>query len=230
VLTPYDFLSYALIVATVLAASSNRTTATVVFAAAAVATRESGALVVAIIAASCITSRPATGNARRANHPGWTPTWRAALHSRPLWAAAVGSLSTYATLKIAMRQTAHLTVLQHVELKSNLTGGSAWGIALAVGLLSAARWTTGPLRAEDRARRRLLWLLALQYLAVLFIGASWDEAPRLIMPLVIGETLLIIDARSTTGLTTRATPRGRRRFDAIRTRRPKAVGQSNDLT
>jgi hypothetical protein len=183
--TPYDFLSYALIVAAVVAAFSGRTLTTAALVVAAVATRESGLLVIAIIAASCVTSGRVISRS----------TWEAARRKRPLWAAAVSGIGTYLLLKTTMRQSGTVALLQRVDMKSNLTAHALWAIALAAGMLVAERWVVGRLDAVDRARRRLLWLLALPYIGVVFVGAIWTEAPRLVIPLVIGEALLAMQAR-----------------------------------
>jgi hypothetical protein len=184
VLTPYDFLADALIVATVVAARSGRALAAAVLVATAVATRESGLLAVAVIAAACLTTRGADGELSRRRY-------------RAFWCAALSGVATYVTLKLVFRQAGTVTIFQHVAVASNLSGSALWGIAVAVALVLIERWAIGPLRPEERRRRRVLWALALPYLAVLFVGAIWSEAPRLVMPLVIGETLLVLESRST---------------------------------
>jgi hypothetical protein len=190
VLTPYDFLSYALIIATVVVAGAGRTIATAGLAAAAVATRESGFLAVAIIAC-CAGMENAVGDGRG---PGGSAAWRVAARHRPLWAAAGAASATYTVLKIMMRHGRGLTLFQHVGLRANLTPGSVWAVALAAASLAAGRWAAGPARAAVRTRRRVLWLAALPYLVVVAIGSNWQEAPRLVMPLVLGEAVLAVTA------------------------------------
>jgi hypothetical protein len=195
VLTPYDFLSYALIIATVVAAGSGRIVATAVLAAAAVATRESGLMAVAIIAASCVVTQDSDRSCvARGRTAAWGSTWRGAARYRPLWAAAAAGVITYAVLKTVLRDGGGLMLFQHVALRANLTAGTAGAIALAAGLVAAGRWAAGPAPAVVRIRRRVLWPLALPYLVVLAFGSSWGEAPRLVMPLVLGEALLAIGA------------------------------------
>jgi hypothetical protein len=105
-------------------------------------------------------------------------------------------LTTYAVLKTLLGQGRGLTLFQHVGLRANLTSGSMWAVALAAALVAAGRWAAGPAATAVRARRRVLWLAALPYLVMLAIGSSWAEAPRLVMPLVLGEALLAVAAVS----------------------------------
>jgi hypothetical protein len=195
VVTPYDFLSYALIIATVLAADAGRPLATALLAAAAVATRESGLLAIAIIAASCVATEPEPapfdGGERR---PGRMAAWRSAGRTmaghRPLRAAALAGVTTYVVLKAAYPDGRGLVVFQHIPLQANLTSGTVKPLVIAAGLVVAGRWATRPAGTQPRARRRVLWLLALPYFVMLAIGSVWSEAPRLVMPLVLGEALL----------------------------------------
>jgi hypothetical protein len=201
VLTPYDFVSYALIIATVMAARSGRTMVTAGLAAAAVATRESGLLAVAIIAASCVADGWAArdpGGAGRSR--AWTSTWRAVARHRPLWAASVAAFGTYAALKITLRHGGGLTLFQHDGWRANFTTGSAWALAVAAGLVLAGRWATGAAGETVRRGRRVLWTLSVPYLVVLAIASSWGEAPRLVMPLVLGEVLLAVGSAPGAGV------------------------------
>jgi hypothetical protein len=183
VLTPYDFLSYALIIAAVVVADSGGWVPTAVLAAAAVATRESGLLVIAVLLASCV------------GVDSWRSTCRIAACHRPLWAATIAGLTTYVALKTAFPDRGGLALFQHVPLRTNLTLGTAEAIVLAAGLVVACRWAAGPSGPLLRTRRRVLWLLAMPYLAIVAIGGIWIEAPRLVMPLVIGEVLLAVGAQ-----------------------------------
>jgi hypothetical protein len=195
VLTPYDFLSYALIIATVVAAGSGRTVVTAVLAAAAVATRESGLLAVAIIAATCVVIPEAGGSRANLGLIGaWLSTCLVAARHRPLWAAAAGGGTTYTVVKIVFCAGGGVNLFQHVALGANLTPGAVGALALAAGLVAAGRWAARPVADAVRARRGVLWLLALPYLAVLAMASNWGEAPRLVMPLVLGEALLAVDA------------------------------------
>jgi hypothetical protein len=202
VLTPYDFLSYALIVATVVAAGSGRTVVTAGLAATAVATRESGLLVIAIILASCAASDPAFGGAQIPAWRGaWRSMWGAAARHRPLWAAAGAALSMYVVLKVVYRSGGGVILFQHVGLRENLTARSGCAIALAGVLVAAGRWASGPASAVLRLRRRVLWMLALPYLVVVALGGIWGEAPRLVVPLVLGEALLAVNTTAAAPVT-----------------------------
>jgi hypothetical protein len=193
VVTPYDFLSYALIIATVVAADAGRPLATALLAAAAVATRESGLLAIAIIAASCVASEPEpvdAGGRRPGAMEAWRSAGRAMAGHRPLHTAALAGVITYVALKVAYPGGRGLVLFQHIPLQANLTSGTVKPVVIAAGLVVAGRWATRPAGAEQRARRRVLWLLAVPYFAILAIGSVWSEAPRLVMPLVLGEALL----------------------------------------
>jgi hypothetical protein len=126
--------------------------------------------------------------------PGGSGAWRVAARHRPLWAAAGAASATYAVLKIMLRHGRGLTLFQHVGLRANLTPGSVWAVALAAAFVAAGRWAAGRAGTAVRARRRVLWLAALPYLMVVAIGSNWQEAPRLVMPLVLGEALLAVTA------------------------------------
>lgn len=195
VLTPYDYLSYALIIATVLAAERGRTGRAVVLMVAAMATRESAFLVLPILAAERLSSPSADSAAR-------SKRWRHSLADTvtdPRW-LAVGAAggATYLVLKVGLRPAKGVTLFQGAPWADNLGWGAVGGIALAVTLVVVARSVFG--RGGDRLlidRRRLMWLVSLPYLVVLFIGSSWGEAPRLVMPMVIGEALLATAAGCT---------------------------------
>lgn len=188
VLTPYDFLSYALIVATVLAAHAGRSAAAGLLAAAAVATRESGLLAIAIIVASCVGIESRGG--RSGAIGAWRSTGRNIAGHRPLRAVALAGVTTYVVLKAAYGDSRGFALFQHIPLRTNLTSGTVKPALIAAGLVTAGRWATPPPGAVLRARLRVLWLLALPYFAVVAIGGVWLEAPRLVMPLVLGEALL----------------------------------------
>lgn len=194
-LTPYDLASYALIAATFVAAETQKTLATALLAAAAVSTRESGLLVIAIIFAACALAPSDVGGTSPA---GWTAPWRSslanALRRRSLWAATVACLATYLVLKVSTRQSTGLILFRHVAFRSNLTADSFFAAALAAALVVLGRLSVRPAGETLRARRRVLWTFALPYLVVLAIGSRWTEAPRLVMPLVVGEVLLAISS------------------------------------
>lgn len=190
VLTPYDFLSYALIIATVLAAEAGRSVATALLVAAAVATRESGLLAIAVIIASCVTVEGDDSNRHLRAMRAWRSTGRAVARHRTLRAATLAGVTTYLVLKTAYRGGRGLDLFQHISLRANLAGGTAKPVLIAAGLVVAGRWGTHPSPAVLRARRRVLWLVAMPYFAIVAIGGVWSEAPRLVMPLVIGEALL----------------------------------------
>jgi len=45
-------------------------------------------------------------------------------------------------------------------------------------------------RREMVVRRRLVWLLSAPYLVVCIVWGIWSEAPRLLMPLILGECMI----------------------------------------
>jgi hypothetical protein len=198
VVTPYDFLSYALIIATVVAADAGRPLATALLAAAAVATRESGLLAIAVIAASCVATEPESVDAAAGRRPGVMEGWRSAGRTmaghRPLRAAALAGVTTYIVLKAAYPDGRGLVLFQHIPLQANLTSGTVKPVVIAAGLVVAGRWATRPAGAQQRTCRRVLWLLALPYFVILAMGSVWSEAPRLVMPMVLGEVLLVTSA------------------------------------
>ena len=193
VLTPYDFLSYALILATVTAALSGRTVLTAGLAAAAVATRESGLLAVAIIVSAHVAGAPVGARSLPERYREWARASLPALvRCRPLWAATAAGVTTYAALKIGFRPGAGVTLFQPAPLHANLTPRTTWSVGLAVVLTAGCRWAVRPAGGTLRLRRRVLWCLAVPYLAVLAVGSAWGEAPRLVMPLVLGEAVLAL--------------------------------------
>lgn len=195
VLTPYDYLSYALIIATVTAADRRRTWTAAALMTTAMATRESAFLVLPILAAQSLAGPGAEGGSEPTRRR-MTELIRAAVADRILVSVAAAGLATYLALKLGLRRGGGVTLVQSAPWDRNFGWGSVGGLALALTLVLVGRTVfgrTGPARLL-RSRRRLMWLAASPYLAVLLVASSWGEAPRLVMPLVIGEALLATTA------------------------------------
>ncbi len=189
VVTPYDFLSYLLIVAGLLTALRPGRKAWVVSAALAVlgtATRESYFVVVAALLAV------------RLSEPN---SWRT-LHFRPrrtdpLWmsteAAAAAAVVTYVGLRVFLsRGSDASTFFQSFPGRANFNGASLVAAAVvalsavALGTLLPGADTRDPLLVSRRRRSlHLLWLLSSPYLVVSALGGIWSEALRLVLPVAL---------------------------------------------
>jgi len=187
--TPYDLFSYALIVALFMAARAGRTGWAVVLVVVGVAVRESVLLTPLILIGALMEPAP-SGLVAAAT---WRSVLRCAVRRRVVLVSALAGLAAYVAFKIQANRAGHrLTFVQHVPAADHLSWWSAGAIALAVAMLAAVRWSYWhlPARREILARRNVVWVLALPYLAVCAVWGIWSEAPRLIMPLLLGECLV----------------------------------------
>ncbi|HVA52823.1 MAG TPA: hypothetical protein VNF05_04855 [Acidimicrobiales bacterium] len=190
VVTPYDFLSYALIIAVFMAISSGRSWCGVVLMVLAVATRESALVVVPMLAVA------APGPLE--NGPGLRGqllkgTLEALARTKSTLVVAMVGVSTYVALKIAtLPRGRRPHFVQHVSTSGHWSVAGLVGVVTAVLMAIVIRWVVSVTfdRADVVARCRLLWLLSLPYLVVCLVWGIWGEAPRLVMPLVLGEFLI----------------------------------------
>ncbi|HEV3188257.1 MAG TPA: hypothetical protein VGZ04_09475 [Acidimicrobiales bacterium] len=194
VVTPYDFLSYALIIAVFVAMSTGRTLAGMTLMVLAVATRESALLVVPMVlvaAADPVASGPGLHGRLLRN------VVEALEKTKPILLLAIVGVATYATLKIVTLPSGRRPhFVQHVSSNGHWSASGLTGVATAVLMAIIIRWLVRVnFDHEDLAARcHLLWLLALPYLAVCLVWGIWGEAPRLVMPLVLGEFLIAVGA------------------------------------
>ena len=200
VTTPYDFLSYALILAVFIEATRGSRGRALLFMILAVATRESALLVVPILALSFV--RPTHDNS--ASLLQLLRDLRDVVRGeRIIWLLTAAGLTTYATLKIVAMEMGHkLHFVQHVAIGGHLSTAGVLGalsaLLMVVVLRVVLRASEG-VEALDR-RSTLLWLSASPYLVVCAGWGIWSEAPRLVMPLLLGEFLLAVTTAPGRGL------------------------------
>ena len=178
VVTPYDQLSYVLTAALCFALFGARPRPPLVVGSLAVlgvATRESVFIGVAAGAAATIAGRAL-----------WTAQGRRVL------AAIVGGGATYVALHVLLPHAPDGSSLFRPEpLAHNWNQGSV--VAFLITALGAlALYAAYPASNDPwwRQARLLLWLLSAPYMAVLYFGGLWFEAPRLAMPILLSEYLL----------------------------------------
>jgi hypothetical protein len=190
VITPYDYLSYALILGMLMAASVKGRWGimlTVALAATATATRESAFVGVAAIV---VLHAGAPGGTSILAVRDWLQ--RAAC---PAVLAAIGAVTlTYAGLKIGLGIGQPVVLLEPVALRSNLSVSSGMEVLLAVAMVLVVRWATPRASATVglSRERRTLWGLCAPYLAVVVVAGRWVETPRLVMPLILGECAISV--------------------------------------
>lgn len=187
--TPYDLLSYALIICVFTATIDGRTWLAMGVMAVAMATRESGILVVPMLAAALM---PAPSHDRM-SLSDCVAALSACVRTRAVRAIAVVGVVLYVALKLAAHFSAHkLSLVQHIAPDGRLTGRGIVGILLALAMAIAIRWSYAGLdcRKEIRTRCNVMWLFASPYLLVCAFWGIWAEAPRLVMPLLLGECLV----------------------------------------
>ena len=196
VLTPYDALSYVLIIAVFDRAHSRDTWSAIGLMILATATRESALLVVPLMMATLVdtdamSSLNTRGRARCLARTFWSSQITVSL--------ALTGVLTYAALKLLPLMSAHrFRLVQHVGVSGHLSVGGAVGSAIAVVLVLAVRISLRG--AVDRTRSKVLrwvfWVSATPYLVVCCIWGIWAEAPRLVMPMLLGEFLILTSSEA----------------------------------
>jgi hypothetical protein len=190
VVTPYDFLSYALITAVFLAVSSGREWYGVALMILAVATRESALLVIPVLVVSFVTPvESGPGQLGRL----LKIAGNVFLRSRSILLVSIAGAATYVTLKIlTMPSGRSPRFVQLVATDSHWGTAGVVGIATALLMMMVIQWSVGIDfdRRDIAVRYGLLWLLASPYLVVCLVWGVWSEAPRLVTPLVVGEFLI----------------------------------------
>jgi hypothetical protein len=187
VVTPYDYLSYALIMAVVTGAL-RRSWWSMPMMALAMSTRESSLLALAIIAAMV----GSTSVKERYVSQLMARLARDRRRIAVLIELGAVAFTVYVTLKLATSPRHHVRLVEHVMVTSHVSKSDLVGIALAALMIVVSR-TVLTFTCDTRGRTvrvRLLWILAAPYLFVCSIWGLWSEAPRLIVPLLIGEVLI----------------------------------------
>jgi len=192
VVTPYDLMSYTFILVVFQYAIRGARWRCAVLMVLAVATRESTLLVIPMIAISQVAwpSRDSSGRFAMLRE-----TIRIFRSSVTLWLLALVGMATYGTLKlISFSSGEHPRFVQHVGASGHLGANNICGVLSALLMVAAVRWAAGFVSSSAYVSemRNLLWLLATPYLVICFIWGIWSEAPRLVMPLLIGEFLLTV--------------------------------------
>ncbi|HEV3267334.1 MAG TPA: hypothetical protein VGZ68_02930 [Acidimicrobiales bacterium] len=196
VVTPYDFLSYALIIAVFAAMTSGRTLMGVALMVLAVATRESALLVIPVL---LVTAANAQARAPGLHGRLFKNAVDVFVRTRSILLLTVVGVATYATLKIETLPRGHRPhFVQHVAPSGHWNAAGMTGVATAVLMAVVIRWLVRVSFDRDDlvARCHLLWLFATPYLIVCLVWGIWGEAPRLVMPLVLGEFLLAVTVGS----------------------------------
>jgi hypothetical protein len=193
VITPYDNISYALLLAAIIAASAMNGPhpwLVGVLIVAATATRESAFVAVAVIVVVRTVAMP-----ERSRRAGLR--WVRRLGDSVVLAAVTSSIITYVVLKLTLGRSGGLSFFAQPELGTNLNVHSVGPLLLALSMVLAVRLVgTGiPVDPVLRIRRRALWTLCTPYLIVVAATGLWSEAPRLVMPLVLGECALMAASR-----------------------------------
>jgi hypothetical protein len=194
VTTPYDFLSYAFAIVLFDAAIRRRLVWAVVLTVMAMCTRESAFVAIAAVIAA---TAPLGPDGRPAGRPGESLAPRARrvvgpmLRDPVLVAVVLAGLVTYAALHLVFAEGGSLAFFQHVT--HQFRPRTYIGMVLAAASFAAVRWTSRRQgdRHEITVRRRVLWLLSIPYLVTCVLGGIWSEAPRLLMPVLIGEALIV---------------------------------------
>jgi hypothetical protein len=191
VTTPYDFLSYALAILLFDTAIRRRLVWAVVLTVLAMCTRESAFVAIAAVLAAAArlapgerSTEPLVARARRVVGP--------MLRDRTLVAVVLAGLVTYAVLHVVFAEGGSLAFFEHVTHR--FRARTYIGMAIAAASFAAVRWTSRRQAAEHHeipVRRRILWLLSVPYLVTCVVGGIWSEAPRLLMPVLIGEALIV---------------------------------------
>ena len=102
------------------------------------------------------------------------------------------SVATYAILHIALHEPSgpKATLFEVIALRDNVGVGNLVVLALALMILVSLRLACRSTpNIGQNIRRRTFWVLCIPYLAVCIVGGLWNEAPRLLLPVFIGELL-----------------------------------------
>lgn len=189
VVTPYDFLSYALIAATLTVALMGRARSWVwclPLTVAGMMTRESFFVVAAALLAVRLSERGSIRELHIVSAPSdWL--WRAAE------AVVAGSLATYFLLRLLLSDgTDPNSFLQSTPGMTNVNWASLVALVIVgLGGLAGASLLPPADRRDpqiaDRRRRALalLWVFSSPYLIVSAVGGVWSEALRLVLPVAI---------------------------------------------
>jgi len=156
----------------------------------------------AFVAVVCvIAARLKIGVDRNADGQTTISIWRSLIALQRDWivlALAFVSTATYLVLHVIFREHHKNQLFQHVH--QHWQFATVAGLVLAVMSYGALRVALRASRhdANYRGRRRVLWLLSLPYLVVCVRYGLWNEAPRLLFPLVLGEFLLAVSSKAPT--------------------------------
>ena len=196
IVTPYDYLSLAFFAAIFVVATSKVRPNLLVCAVLVVlgtSTRESTFVAIAAVAAQRIRYSPrALSNPVAARlRSTVSDLWALRRDAVVMLTLGVG-LATYLIAHRIFEAHHSVQLFQHVvhywQRKSAIGLSVATAIFFAV---RAANWRWHRDR-ELRFRRRLFWLLTWPYLAICVVYGLWNEAPRLLFPLLLGEFLLTV--------------------------------------
>jgi len=138
----------------------------------------------------------------KSEHDKRPGTMRRIIHDRSLLISAValtvGGVTTYFTLRVVLaRPGDHATFWQHILPAFNWHESSIIALLVAgagVGAMFAV--LPGSVISATRPRFRygwatlFFWVLSMPYLVVSFVGGTWFEALRLVLPVAIGQYLL----------------------------------------
>jgi hypothetical protein len=196
VVTPYDLMSYALIICVLQSSTGGPSWQCAILMVLAVATRESALLIIPIFA---ITQVEVTHEMASSVSTLLRGVGRTLRKSATLWLLTSVGLTTYVALKlVSLDSGQHPLLVHHVGTSGHVGMKNICGVLIASLMWGVTRWAVKFVSgsAAVASRCNLLWLLAIPYLAICLIWGIWSEAPRLIMPLLIGEFLLAITAPS----------------------------------
>jgi membrane-associated HD superfamily phosphohydrolase len=106
---------------------------------------------------------------------------------------AAAGLATYVVLHLTFPSHGKAQLFQHVHQQFGFATYAGLGLAVASVVAVRLATRTATTSTEFVRRRRLLWLFSTPYVIVCIVYGLWNEAPRLIFPLLLGEYLIALE-------------------------------------